>query len=566
MSLTKIAAVRTPVAPQRHAAASAAALVVALVAAMLLFGVHTAHADSMRDEAHKTSTLVMACVDVTGQSDPMSFTKYLAGVQTRLSDADGAVVGTRTSDRDGYVMYPGLAWGKTYTFEITSVPQGRFEIGHGFKAGATGSYSVEVSNDGWVTVDGKNGNDAAPSSQFPGVNHLGGKTPFKLFFDTVPAVEKTVNGQEEAHAKAGEELVFEVKTTLSAAVAYSFSARPVADIAIAYGSVELSDELDAAFDVKNAEVLLDGASVDGDAATTSMELAEDGKTLIKASMTKEGIESLRVKWPTKGTSHEFTLRITASLKPDAHDPVENTGAVAIDRAHGSSNTVVVVPPPSVDVAVVKTWADATSYSGVSMQLKRNGVAVEDPIVLDGTVDAVEKEAWHAAWTRLPKFDENGDEYRYEVEESYVDPEQAKRFDTTYDYKRGEFAVEATVTNTAKPEPKPDPDPEPGPNPDPEPAPNPDPQPAPDPDPAPDPAPSPDPKPAIDPVPVPNPGPSRNAGTVPAQKHDVKRAAAAKQTVLPQTADDAALALPMLLSAAAGATVAAATASRRRRER
>ena len=552
MLLTKIADAHTPIAAKRHAAAPAAALVVALVSAMLLFGAHTAHADAMRDEANKTSTLVMACVDVTGQSDPMSFTKYLAGVQTRLTDAHGAVVGTRASDRDGYVMYPGLAWGKTYKLEITSVPQGRFEIGHGFKAGATGSYSVEVEDDGWVVVDGKNGNDAAPTPQFPGVNHLGGKTPFKLFFDTVPAVEKTVNGQEEAHAKAGEELVFEVKTTLSAAVAYSFSARPVADIAIAYGSVELGDELDAAFDVKNAEVLLDGASVDGDAATTSMESIEGGKTLVKASMTEEGIESLRVKWPTKGTSHEFTLRITASLKPGAHESVKNAGAVAINRAHGSSNTVVVVPPPSVDVTVAKTWAGATSYPSVSMQLKRNGVAVEDSIVLDGTVDAVEQEAWRAAWTRLPKLDENGAEYRYEVEESYVDPEQANRFETTYDYKRGESAVEATVTNTAKPEPKPDPDPGPGPDP--------------DPGQNPDPAPSPDPKPAPDPVPAPNPGPSRETGTVSAQKHDATRSLAVKRATLPQTADDAALALPMLLSAAAGATVAAATASRRRRER
>lgn len=319
------------------------AIACALAAAVACSMPRAAYADQWRDVDAKTSAFIAACVDVRGQSQPAIPAQFLRGVEGTIYDEGGVPVATKKSGADGLLIFPGLAWGKTYTFETTSVPTGMFPAGYRYKAGAT-KYEVSVTDQGWVLVDGRNGNGVAASAQFPGVNHLHGKTPFKLYFDAVPQVVKTVNGQDELDAAPGDELVFEISTTLSPAAAYSFSAQPVADLRIGYGTVSLTDELDAMLEVREASLLLDGAPLDDTLARVERNVGNSGTTLVAAFLTEAGMNSLDTAWPNDAANRKLTLRIVAALKDGARAEVANRAVLALGNTVVRSNEVVVIPP------------------------------------------------------------------------------------------------------------------------------------------------------------------------------------------------------------------------------
>lgn len=462
-----------------------AAAVVASFAWTAIFGAVSAQADEWNDEETQTSTLYFACVMAQGAQPALVDPGNMAlGVEGTLYDDAGAVVAVASSSGNGYLVFKGLAWNGTYTFKVTGMPDGMFPVRHQYKAGSD-EYLITVTSQGWVLVDGKSGNAAAPTPSFPGVNHLGGKTPFKLYFDRLPSVSKTVNGVDRIESEPGDELVFEVSSTLGSAVGYTFSFLPAADLRIAYDSVVLSDLVDPMLQVERVECFLDGDLLAPEECAIVQEDRGDKGTFVSAALTREKLAQLVVNYPEAASSHEVVLKVSAVLKEEARHPIENEGTFTIN-GYGAHSNVVVVVPSTIDVPARKVWEGVSDdFPAVAFQLLRNGEPYGAPVVLDGMEDEFELAPWQTAWRNLPKADMQGRPFSYTVSEAFVDPSVAALFEVDYAYGT-DADPSIVVTNRALPvvpgepdDPEPGPEPEPGPDPDPEPGPDPKPTPKPD---------------------------------------------------------------------------------------
>ena len=158
----------------------------------------------------------------------------------------------------------------------------------------------------------------------------------------------------------------------------------------------------------------------------------------------------------------------------------------------------VAPAPDVvGVSGIKVWDDGDDADGLRPESIEVRLFANGELAASATVTAAD--GWAFAFEGLPKFDSDGSEIRYSVDEASV-PDGYEMTVTGY-----------VITNThvpAEPEPvvptpvEPEPTPEPAPEPEPEPAPEPQPEIVPTPTPAPEPTPEPTPQPEPEPVPVP----------------------------------------------------------------
>ncbi|WP_077598405.1 isopeptide-forming domain-containing fimbrial protein [Olsenella urininfantis] len=330
------------------------------------------------DESARTSALVLQCVPATGNTPSMPSTEGLNGVVVSLTDAHGNTT-TKTSATldyfEGRLVFEGLAWGSTYTMKVEQVPNGYMAVHHLYKTGD--SYEVSVTDEGWVLVDGLQGNAGTPDASLPGVNYLMGKTPFKLYFGEKPEVKKTVDGGPEVTAEAGDALSFKLASVLPPAAAYNCEYDPTnLHLSIAYEKVELSDLLDARLKVQSATLLLDGSTVTsweaGSGAQTPGDLAaitvsaEEGGTRVLASLTPKGIRSLATnELFGEGKSHDLKLVINAVMSKGVQSDIPNVGVLVVN-SHESRSKVVVHPKPTSALKVTKTIV-ATDPTAIANQ-------------------------------------------------------------------------------------------------------------------------------------------------------------------------------------------------------
>jgi len=121
-----------------------------------------------------------------------------------------------------------------------------------------------------------------------------------------------------------------------------------------------------------------------------------------------------------------------------------------DKVEGTVTTLTnSYTPGKTSVSVVKVWNDADNQDGirpesVSVQLKANGTAQGDPVVLD------DSKKWAYTWENLAK-NNNGQAITYTVEEVETDVITGTDGEKTYAYEvTGTMAEGFTITNTHTP--------------------------------------------------------------------------------------------------------------------
>jgi hypothetical protein len=91
-------------------------------------------------------------------------------------------------------------------------------------------------------------------------------------------------------------------------------------------------------------------------------------------------------------------------------PKDETPTEEHKDKHDKSQTFVVTTPETVDIPVEKKWADGASGEEAVIVLVKNGKETEKTLTL------TEKNSWKGSFDNLPKYDEDGNEIEYTVDE------------------------------------------------------------------------------------------------------------------------------------------------------